>query len=127
MKKLLLIALMTFLLTLTACGTDTTPVSADYSSPREAIQAYQSGTDIVGKTIKVVAAHDSYAGIIFDNPDTQVGANVYVTIITNDENRDGVLAIKEGETIVVTVDMIDDHLKYSIYIYALEYENYGKQ
>ena len=49
-----------------------------------------------------------------------------MTIITDDLNRQEVLDIKKGDTAVVKVDTYDDHLKYSIYVYALEYELYKK-
>jgi len=34
--------------------------------------------------------------------------------------------VPKGDTVVVKVDAYDDHLKYSIYVYALEYEVYKK-
>jgi hypothetical protein len=123
MKRLLCILLSAvFLFTLTACGEKEVP--ADYQSVQEAISAARAGTDITGKTIRIDMFADSNAGIIYDKPDTDTNANILVTIITNDQNRNEVLGLKKGDTVVVTVDTYDDHLKYSIYIYALDYTIY---
>lgn len=126
-KKLLLAMVTLLLLVLCACGGSSSKepeVQADYGSPRDAIMAHKSGTDIVGKTIKVKASQDSTAGIIYYLPDTEISGNVYVTILTDDENRAEVLNIQKGDVVVVTVDGFDDHLKYSYYIYAKEYKIY---
>ena len=126
-KRFLLLAVLVLALLLCgACGEAAQKVepTADYNSIQEAIEAQRSGVDLVGKTIKVVMKQDSAAGIIYSEPDTQIKANLYVTIITNDDNRDEVLGLKKGDTVVVTVDSFDDHLKYSIYVYALEYKIY---
>ena len=115
------------LLVLCACGGSSSKepeVQADYDSPRDAIMSHKSGTDIVGKTIKVKASQDSTAGIIYYLPDTEISGNVYVTILTDDENRAEVLNIQKGDIVVVTVDGFDDHLKYSYYIFAKEYKIY---
>ena len=126
-KKLLLAMVALLLLVLCACGGSSSKepeVQADYDSPRDAILAHKSGTDIVGKTIKVKASQDSTAGIIYYLPDTEISGNVYVTILTDDENRAEVLNIQKGDVVVVTVDGFDDHLKYSYYIFAKEYKIY---
>ena len=49
-------------------------------------------------------------------------ANLYVTIISDDKNRDEVLNIKNGDTVVVIIDGVDDHLVNSIYLFAMKYE-----
>ena len=126
-KRLLLVMAMLLMLMLCACGGSSskeTEVQADYDSPRDAILAKKSGTDIVGKTVKVKASQDSTAGIIYYLPDTEISGNVYVTILTDDENRAEVLNIQKGDVVVVTVDSFDDHLKYSYYVYAKEYKIY---
>ncbi len=126
-KKLLLAMVTLLLLVLCACGGSSSKepeVQADYDSPRDAILAKKSGTDIVGKTVKVKASQDSAAGIIYFLPDTEISGNVYVTILTDDENRAEVLNIHKGDVVVVTVDSFDDHLKYSYYVYAKEYKIY---
>ena len=111
------------LLSLTACG-GKKKVVADYESVQDAINAQKAGIDITGKTIRIDMIEDCAAGIIYTKPDTRVNGNIYVTIITNDSNRNDVLSLKQGDTVVVKVDTYDDHLKYSYYIYALEYTKY---
>ena len=86
---------------------------------------YKTDTDdITGKTIAVKASFDSRSGVIYAVPDTSIMACIYITIISDGSNTDEVLSIKEGETVVVTVDMYDDHLEKSLYIYAKEYKLY---
>ena len=123
MKKIAVLLLsLAMMFSLMACGKP--EVVADYASVQDAISAQRSGTDLTGKTIRIDMNQDSVAGIIYYKPDLSVNANVIVTIITDDSNRDEVLGLKQGDTVVVKVDTYDDHLKYSIYIYALEYKIY---
>ena len=125
MRKLLILLCMCFLsMLLVSCGSsapDEPIVTADYDSVHDAAMAHRDGVNIVGKTVKVKVEENS-AGVIYFMPDTEVNANLYMTIITKDNNRDEVLAIKEGDTVVVTVDSVDDHLEYSIYMFAKTYE-----
>ena len=107
-----------------ACGSSEPEVTADYMSPSEAVIAAMKGSDIKGKTIAVKASFDSRSGVIYAVPDTSIMASIYITIISDGSNTDEVLSIKEGETVVVTVDMYDDHLEKSLYIYAKEYKLY---
>lgn len=123
MYRISIMVLLLVALLMAACGkTAAEEVTANYGSVREALLDHRAGTDIVGKTIQVVATSDSAAGVIYYAPDTQVRANVYVTIITNDVNRAEVLGIKKGEKVIVTVDSVDDHLGMSIYVFAKEYK-----
>ena len=123
-KRIVLLMLSAMLLlSLTACG-GKKKVVADYESVQDAINAQKAGTDITGKTIRIDMIEDCAAGIIYAKPDTRVNGNIYVTIITNDSNRNDVLSLKQGDTVVVKVDTYDDHLKYSYYIYALDYTKY---
>jgi len=129
MKKRKTLIVLSLLLILFACacggGKAKEPeVTADYESPRDAILAHKAGTDITGKTIKVKVYQDDAGGIVYYAADTKVNGNVYVTIITDDSNRDEVCALKKGDVVVVKVDSIDDHLKYSFYVYAKEYKKY---
>lgn len=127
-RKEISILMLVLALFLGACGGEKKEpeIVADYGSIQEAVYAQRDGADLKGKTIKVVASQDSAAGVIYFVADTKVKANLYVTIITDDLNRQEVLDIKKGDTAVVKVDTYDDHLKYSIYVYALEYELYKK-
>ena len=122
------ILMLVLVLFLGACGGEKKEpeIAADYGSMQEAVYAQRDGVDLKGKTIKVVASQDSAAGVIYFVADTKVKANLYMTIITDDLNRQEGLDIKKGDTVVVKVDAYDDHLKYSIYVYALEYEVYKK-
>ena len=129
MKKRITLIVLPLLLLLFACacggGKAKEPeVTADYESPRDAILAHKAGTDVTGKTIKVKVCQDDAGGIVYFAADTKVNGNVYVTIITDDSNRDEVCALKKGDVVVVKVDSIDDHLKYSFYVYAKEYKKY---
>ena len=127
MRKLVVFLCMCFLsMLLVSCGSSTPAeptVTADYDSVHDAAMAHRDGANIVGKTVKVKVEENS-AGVIYFKPDTEVNANLYMTIITNDNNRDEVLSIKEGDTVVVTIDSVDDHLEYSIYMFAKKYEIY---
>lgn len=116
------------------CGEDDVEeAAADYSSPHKAIEAHQSGEDIIGKTVEVKATMDSAAGLIYVYADTKVNANIYVTLITEEsasgeilttgaENVDfegsGILDVKMDDTVTVKIDSVDDHLKYSVYIFG---------
>jgi hypothetical protein len=125
MKKITALFLTAVLLiSFAACGSSAPQVEADYMTPKEAILAARGGTDITGKTIAVKASFDSRSGVIYAVPDTSIMASIYITIISDGSNTDEVLSIKEGETVVVTVDMYDDHLEKSLYIYAKEYKLY---
>lgn len=129
MKKRITFVMLSLLLLLFVCacggGKDAkSEVQADYESPRDAILAHKAGTDVTGKTIKVKVYQDDAGGIVYFAADTKVNGNVYVTIITDDSNRDEVCALKKGDVVVVKVDSIDDHLKYSFYVYAKEYKKY---
>lgn len=124
-KPLLFIMALIMILGLCSCGKPKKDEpTADYENMQEAVLAYRAGTDIVGKTIKIKMAQDSAAGVIYFQPDTKAKANLSATIITNDENREEVLGLKEGDTVVIKVDSVDNHLKYSIYVFALEYKIY---
>ena len=124
MKKVVFILVsIVLMMSLVACGKQQ-KVVADYDSVQDAITAQRSGVDIVGKTIRIDMNQDSAAGIIYMKPDTTIRGNIYVTIITNDSNRSEVLGLKQGDTVVVKVDTYDDHLKYSIYVNAVEYTIY---
>ena len=123
MKRIVVLLLsIAMMFSLMACGKP--EVIADYASVQDAISAERLGTDLTGKTIRVDMNQDSAAGIIYFKPDLNVNANIYVTIITNDNNRAEVLGLKQGDTVVVKVDSYDNHLKNSIYVYALEYTIY---
>ena len=126
MKKLLIVLCMCVLsLLLVSCGSsDSKPtVTADYDSVHDAALAHRNGENIVGKTVKVEVTENS-AGVIYYGPDKEANANLYMTIIADDNNREEVLGIKEGDTVVVTIDSVDDHLEYSIYLFAKKYEIY---
>lgn len=133
-KTIAMILMLAMSLMCVGCGKDDEEEdAADYSSPREAIEAYQSGEDIIGKTVEVTATMDSAAGLIYVYADTKVDANIYVTLISEEaasgeiltmgaENVDyegsGILDVKMDDTVTVKIDSIDDHLKYSIYIFG---------
>ena len=121
MKKLMIILLVAMLLVVGGCSS-APKVSADYDTVSDAAAAYKGGTDLTGKTIKVRASMDSAAGIIYMMPDMNAKANVWVTIITDDANRNEVLGIKENDIVVVTVDSVDNHLTNSMYIFAKKYQ-----
>ena len=127
MRKLLILLCICILsIVLVSCGSsasDEPAVTADYDSVHDAALAHRNGENIVGKTVKVEVAENS-AGVIYYGPDKEVNANLYMTIITDDNNREEVLGIKEGDTVVVTIDSVDDHLEYSIYLFAKKYEIY---
>ena len=124
-KHAFLLAILIMALVLCSCkGSAKEEPVADYESMQEAVLAHKAGTDITGKTIKVKMEQNSAAGVIYSNPDLKANANLYATIITKDENRDEVLGLKKGDTVVIKVDSVDDHLKYSIYVYAVEYQIY---
>ena len=129
MRKLLILLCICILsIVLVSCGssaseTSETAVTADYDSVHDAALAHRNGENLVGKTVKVEVAENS-AGVIYYGPDKEVNANLYMTIITDDNNREEVLGIKEGDTVVVTIDSVDDHLEYSIYLFAKKYEIY---
>lgn len=125
-KKAIGILVIVLVLLLSACGgtKKELEITADYNSVQEAIEAQRAGADVVGKTIKVVLKKDNAAGVIYAEPDTKIKANICVTIITDDFNRSEVLSLKKDDTVVITVDSYDDHLTYSIYIYAKEYQIY---
>lgn len=121
---LILLGICILSIVLVSCGSsasDEPAVTADYDSVRDAALAHRNGENIVGKTVKVEVSENA-AGVIFFAPDTQVNANLYLTIITNDNNREEVLGIKEGDTVVATIDSVDDHLEFSIYMFAKKYE-----
>lgn len=124
MKKILgkwtvLLLTIGMMLCCAGCGGDTKNV-ADYNSPQSAIEAYQSGTDIMGKTMSVTASMDSSAGVIYFEPVVSLNANVYVVLITEDaddlESETG--DILKGDTVTVQIDGIDNHLKNSIYLFG---------
>ena len=124
MRKLLNVLCMCVLsLLLVSCGSsDSKPtVTADYDSVHDAALAHRNGENIVGKTVKVEVSENA-AGVIYFEPDTEVNANLSLTIISDDKNREEVLGIKEGDTVVVTIDSVDDHLEFSIYMFAKKYE-----
>ena len=116
------------------CGKDDSEEkTADYGSLREALKAHLDGTDIIGKTMEVTASLDSAAGLIFTTADTEINANIYITLISEEaasgeiltmgaENVDyegsGILDVKSGDTVNVKIHTVDDHLKYSIYIFG---------
>ena len=129
MKKRITLIVLSLMLLLFACAcgggkAEEPDVTADYESPRDAILAHKAGTNVTGKTIKVKVYQDDAGGIVYYAADTKVNGNVYVTIITDDSNRDEVCALKKGDVVVVKVDSIDDHIKYSFYVYAKEYKKY---
>ncbi len=128
-KKVTAIFFTVFLLiTMASCGSpEPEAPDADYATVRDAALAIKNGMDITGKTIAVTMPEDSAAGAIYFAPDTSVGANLYVTIITDDNNREEVLGLKKGSTVVVTVDAFDNHLVQSIYIFAKKYTIYDKK
>ena len=124
MRKLFIVLCICVLsLFLVSCGSsDSKPtVTADYDSVHDAALAHRNGENIVGKTVKVEVAENS-AGVIYYGPDKEVNANLYMTIIADDNNREEVLGIKEGDTVVATIDSVDDHLEFSIYMFAKKYE-----
>ena len=97
------------------CGRKT-----DYASVADAMEAYKNGENLVGKTISVTANMDyapvpggvtGYGGVIFCSPLTGANANVY--ICPNGTTGRGT---QKGETVVMRVTDVDDHLTYSIYI-----------
>ncbi len=116
-RRLLLIIMMATMMICVGCnGSSDAELAADYASPREAIQAHQSGVDVTGKTVLVTAAMDETAGLIYYKPDTQIGANVYVAYIIPEGKT--APAVLEGDQVVVPISMIDDHLEKGIYIYS---------
>lgn len=125
MKRLLksscIVLLAALFFVLAGCSSEP-DVKADYDTVHDAVAAYKGGTDITGKKIKVKASMDSAAGVIYSIPDMEVRANVTVTIITNDSNRNEVLSIKEDDIVVVKAEMVDNHLVNSVYIFATEYQ-----
>lgn len=88
---------------------------ADYNSPQQAIQAYRNGTDVVGKTVAVTATMDCLEGVFYYYPDTTIKANIYVALVSENKGE----GILKDDTVVVTIEDIDDHLVYSIYIYGV--------
>ena len=125
MKKIfaLFISLL-MCVSLLACGEKKPEIKADYETIQDAVNAYRDGTDIVGKTVKVEIKEDKEAGIIYSDPDLNIKANLYCTLIGDKSNNYYIPTIRKGQTVVAKVDAIDDHLKYSIYIFAKEYEIY---
>ena len=125
MKKIVaLLISLTIVFSLIACSEPNVVIAADYDNVQDAIRAERSGADLTGKTIRIDMNQDSTAGIIYYKADLSVNANIYVTIITNDSNRNEVLGLKKGDTVVVKVDTYDNHLKNSIYVYAVDYTIY---
>lgn len=120
LKKFLIIILsVIIILTLVACGSKESS-KADYDSVRDAVLAHKNGEDITGKTVTVTATMDADNLVIYFMPDTKVGANLYVTLLSNDNKDDlqKIENIKEGDTVDVKIGYIDDHLEKSIYLFA---------
>lgn len=122
-KSVLLICFIILLCCASSCGKAAEiEVNADYSSVKEAALAYKDGAKLDGKTVRIDASQDSAGGIIYFLPDMDVNANIYVTIIADESNKDEVLGIKQGDIVVVTVDSVDNHLENSFYLFAKKYE-----
>lgn len=126
MKKAIVV-LMSLLMcvSLIACGKKP-EIHADYDTVQDAINAHREGVNVVGKTVKIELEEDSKAGIIYSKPDLNIRANIYFTLISDKAkgNSTEINNIKKGQTVVATIDMIDDHLVYSIYMFAKEYTIY---
>ena len=126
MKKFVVLLLsLIIVLTMVACGSSTdSDVAADYGSVQNAVNAAQNGEKLEGKTVKVVASQDSAAGMIYNVSDASVGANVYVLLMGKESNGSEAMDVKEGDTVVITVDSYDDKQTNYIYFYATEYKVY---
>lgn len=117
MKKtmsILLVTIMLFAFLIPSTGCADKP---DYASPHDAIVAQQSGENIIGKTMKVVADKDVTLGFIYTQTDISVGANVGVGIYTDSNNLhldQDYTGIHKGQTVIVKIVDYDDHLKTSI-------------
>ncbi len=125
MKKIIVL-LMSFLMcfSLLACGQKKPEIKADYETIQDAVSAHRNGVDIVGKTIKVELKEDKKGGIIYSDPDINLRANLYLTLIAEKSKEYEIANLKKGQTVVAKVSMIDDHLGYSIYIFSEEYDIY---
>lgn len=125
MKKF--IAVLMFLLmcfSIVACAEKKPDITADYNTVQEAVQAHKDGKDIIGKTIKVELKEDKYAGVIFAEPDLNLRANLHLTLIADKSKSYEIEKIPKGKTVVAKVEMIDDHLVNSIYLFSTEYQIY---
>ena len=108
---LAVILLFTMGFAVTGCGSKT-----DYDSPVKAVEAHQSGTNIVGKTVKVTATMDYTAirgagGVIYFQTSPSTFTNIYVC--PNEGSRTD---IKKDQTVTFKITNVDDHLVSSIYL-----------
>ena len=125
MKKIMIMVLSLLMcLSFFGCGESKPEYKADYDTVQDAVNAYRDGVDIKGKTIKVELKEDKKAGVIFSEPDLNIKANLNLTLIAEKSKEYEIANLKKGQTVIATLDMIDDHLKYSIYIFSTEYEIY---
>ncbi len=98
------------------CGSgDDSKVTADYSSPAEAIKALKNGGHIIGKTVKVKATETASGGMIYHAVDSSLDADVYVSLTEVKSDT-----IKKGKTIAVKIDSVDRQSDQCYYIFGAE-------
>ncbi len=102
---LTVVLVASFAFAFTGCGKP----KANYESPIAAIEAYQNGENIVGKTVAVTATMDYAAllngtGMIYSHVSS---APSQIMVCPNETNASGV---HKGDEVIVRVSNVDNHI-----------------